>query len=119
MRMDEAGITLRVELRADTLLGPGKAALLEGIRETGSIAAAGRRMGMSYKRAWYLIDTLNCSFREPLVEASKGGKAGGGTRLTATGDAVLDGYRRMEAVAAKATAAEVARLGALLKPAEN
>lgn len=74
---------------------------------------------MSYKRAWYLIDTLNGSFREPLVEASKGGKAGGGARLTATGDAVLDGYRRMEVAAAEATAAEVSRLEALLRPAGN
>jgi len=117
--MEEPSITLRVELRADTLLGPGKAALLHGIRETGSIAAAGRRMGMSYKRAWYLIDTLNGSFREPLVEASKGGKAGGGARLTATGDAVLDGYQRIEAAALEATAAEVSRLATLLKPAET
>ena len=117
--MDEASITLRVALRADTLLGPGKAALLQGIRETGSIAAAGRRMGMSYKRAWYLIDTLNGSFREPVVEASKGGKAGGGARLTKTGEAVLDGYRRMEATARDALAAELARLGKLLKPAGN
>ncbi len=55
-RMDQAGITLRVELRADTLLGPGKAALLEGIRDTGSIAAAGRRMGMSYKGSVHRTD---------------------------------------------------------------
>ncbi|KZC01476.1 molybdate transport system regulatory protein [Methylobacterium sp. PvP062] len=117
--MDETSITLRVELRADTLLGPGKAALLQGIRESGSIAAAGRRMGMSYKRAWYLIDTLNRSFRARLVEASKGGKAGGGARLTATGHAVIEGYRRMEAAASSATAGELARLEALLRPAEN
>ena len=63
--LDEVSITLRVELRADTLLGPGKAALLQGIHNTGSIAAAGRRMGMSYKRARYLIDTLNKVFCEP------------------------------------------------------
>lgn len=114
--MDEASITLRVKLRADTLLGPGKAALLQGIRETGSIAAAGRRMGMSYKRAWYLIDTLNGAFREPLVTASKGGKAGGGAQLTPTGNAILDGYRRMEAAALEAAAGELADLSALLKP---
>ncbi|WP_342163162.1 winged helix-turn-helix domain-containing protein [Methylobacterium sp. SD21] len=117
--MDEARISLRIELRADTLLGPGKVALLEGIRETGSISAASRRMGMSYKRAWYLIETLNAAFREPLVEKSKGGKAGGGARLTATGDAVLDGYRRTEASAAKAAASEVERLSTLLKPRED
>ena len=114
--MDETSITLRVELRADTLLGPGKAALLQGIRESGSIAAAGRRMGMSYKRAWYLIDTLNGSFGEPVVTAAKGGRAGGGAQLTACGEAVLDGYRRMEAAAAAAIEGEVAALRALLKP---
>lgn len=114
--VNEASISLRVELRADTLLGPGKAALLQGIRETGSIAAAGRRMGMSYKRAWYLIDTLNGTFREPLVTASKGGRTGGGARLTPTGDAILDGYRRMEAAAADAVAGEIARLSDLLRP---
>ena len=112
---NEARITLRVELRADALLGPGKAALLEGIRETGSIAAAGRRMGMSYKRAWYLIDTLNGAFREPVVTTSKGGRARGGAELTPTGTAVLDGYRRMEAAAAEAVADELARLTDLLK----
>ncbi|MDN3571434.1 winged helix-turn-helix domain-containing protein [Methylobacterium longum] len=114
--LDEASITLRVELRADTLLGPGKAALLQGIRETGSIAAAGRRMGMSYKRAWYLIDTLNGAFHEPLVTASKGGKTGGGAQLTPTGAAILDGYRRMEAAASEAVAGELAHLSTLLKP---
>jgi molybdate transport system regulatory protein len=113
---DEASITLRVELRADALLGPGKAALLEGIRETGSIAAAGRRMGMSYKRAWYLIDTLNGAFQEPLVAANKGGKTGGGAQLTATGEAVLNSYRRMEAATLEAIASELAHLTALLKP---
>ncbi len=114
--VDDAGITIRVELRADTLVGPGKAALLEGIRDTGSIAAAGRRMGMSYKRAWYLIDTLNGAFCEPLVIATKGGKAGGGAELTPTGNAVLDGYRRMEAAASAAVMGELAHLSALLKP---
>ncbi|WP_147018790.1 MULTISPECIES: winged helix-turn-helix domain-containing protein [Methylobacteriaceae] len=107
---------LRVALRAEALLGPGKAALLEGIRDTGSIAAAGRRMGMSYKRAWYLIDTLNGAFREPMVTTSKGGKAGGGAKLTPTGEAVLDGYRRMEAAAADAVTDDLARLSALLRP---
>lgn len=114
--MDEASITLRVELRADTLLGPGKAALLEGIQDTGSIAAAGRRMGMSYKRAWYLIDTLNKVFCEPLVTANRGGKAGGGAQLTPTGAAILDCYRRMEVAAFEAVAGELARLSTLLKP---
>src|SRR6266852_6098456 len=104
---------LRVMLTSDTMLGPGKADLLLGICETGSIAAAGRRMRMSYKRAWYLIDTMNAYFREPLVTATKGGKAGGGAQLTATGRAVLECYRRIEAKAARATARDLETLTAL------
>ena len=87
---------LRVMLAPDTLLGPGKANLLQGIGETGTIATAGRRMDMSYKRAWYFIDTMNSHFREPLVTATKGGKAGGGAQLTEIGHTVLECYRRME-----------------------
>ena len=82
-------ITLRLILGPDTMLGRGKAELLSGIRDTGSIAAAGRRMGMSYKRAWYLIDTLNGYFGTPLVSSTKGGRGGGGAALTETGEAVL------------------------------
>ena len=76
-------LRLRVLLGCEIALGPGKADLLEGIRETGSIAAAGRRLGMSYKRAWMLLDTMNGCFSKPLVEAVKGGKSGGGASLTA------------------------------------
>ena len=86
---------LRVVLGPDTLFGPGKADLLQGIAETGSIAAASRRMGMSYKRAWYLIDTLNTYFREPVVISSKGGLKGGGATLTDTGKTVLAQYRQI------------------------
>src|ERR1700675_2641330 len=68
---------LRIVLGRDIAVGPGKADLLEGIRETGSIAAAGRRMGMSYKQAWLLIDTMNGCFSEPLVEAVQARKSGG------------------------------------------
>jgi molybdate transport system regulatory protein len=71
-------LSLRVLLARDTSLGPGKADLLQGIRDTNSIAAAGRRMGMSSKRAWYLIETMNSYFGHPLVIATKGGKTGGG-----------------------------------------
>ena len=106
-------ITLRAVLGPGTMLGAGKAALLEGIAETGSIAAAGRRMGMSYKRAWYLIDTLNGYFRAPLVVSSKGGRGGGGATLTATGRTVLDLYRRLERQAGAAVVAELGELAAL------
>jgi molybdate transport system regulatory protein len=104
------GVQLRVALRADVAIGPGKADLLEGVRDTGSIAAAGRRMGMSYKRAWHLVDSMNGCFRAPLVEAAKGGAAGGGARLTPLGEEVLARYRRMQARASRAVAAELAAL---------
>ena len=95
------------------MIGPGKADLLEGIRETGSIAAAGRRMGMSYKRAWMLVGTLNGFFVTPLVESSRGGSNHGGARLTETGDRVLAHFRALEARAAEAAAGEVAAIAAL------
>ncbi len=87
---------VRVHLDAELMLGPGKAELLEGIAATGSIAEAGRRMGMSYQRAWSLVQTLNAGFAEPLVERQRGGSGGGGARLTATGEQVLLIYRAIE-----------------------
>ena len=82
---------LRMYFDAEAMLGPGKADLLKGIQETGSISAAGRRIGMSYKRACILIDTLNRYFREPLVISAVGGKSGGSASLTPLGIEVLAG----------------------------
>ena len=104
------GLRLRLVLRPGFMIGPGKADLLEGIRDTGSIAAAGRRMKMSYKRAWMLVEALNAGFREPLVTATRGGRSRGGAELTALGHEVLDAYRGMEARAAAAAEAEIATL---------
>ena len=103
-------LRLRVILSPDTFIGPGKADLLQGVRETGSIAAAGRRMGMSYKRAWRLMETMNGYFGEPLAIASKGGKAGGGALLTPQGEKVLACFRRIESRAARAAKADLAAL---------
>ncbi len=94
----------------DIAIGPGKADLLAAIAETGSIAAAGRTLDMSYRRAWLLVETMNRCFRSPVVEAAKGGSKGGGARLTMLGAEVLKGYRRMEAKATRAIAGDVARL---------
>src|SRR5262245_2503714 len=98
MTSDRSGpvARLRIVLGREIAVGPGKADLLDGIKETGSIAAAGRRMGMSYKQGWLLIDTMNGCFAKPLVEAVKGGKAGGGAHLTPLGEEVLARYRRMQ-----------------------
>jgi molybdate transport system regulatory protein len=101
---------LRIILDDAIAVGPGKADLLEGIQATGSIAAAGRRMGMSYKRAWLLVDTMNACFSQPLVEALKGGKSGGGARLTPLGEEVLARYRRMQAASEAAIKSDLAAL---------
>jgi len=104
MKADELAeiVRLRLQIAPGIALGPGKADLLEGIRETGSISAAGRRMRMSYKRAWQLVDELNRVFDAPLVAASKGGSGGGGAALTKAGEDVLMRYRRMHAACCKA-----------------
>jgi molybdate transport system regulatory protein len=107
-------IHLRVLLGSDIAMGPGKADLLQGIQQTGSIAAAGRLMSMSYKRAWYLVEAMNQAFRSPLVEASKGGKTGGGARLTTLGETVLKLYRRMERRCAARVAPDLQALRKLL-----
>ena len=104
------GARLRIVLEPDIAIGPGKADILEGIEKTGSIAAAGRSMGMSYKRDWYLVETMNRCFKSPLVEASKGGRAGGGARLTQLGHEVLTRYRRMETLTAEVIEPEMAAL---------
>lgn len=100
-------VRLRLRLAPGIDLGPGKADLLEGILETGSISAAGRRMRMSYKRAWQLVDELNALFDEPLVAASTGGSGGGGASLTKRGNDVLLRYRRMHAACVAAVAADL------------
>ena len=88
---------LRVVAGQDIAFGPGKAELLGELEKTGSITKAAARLGMSYMRAWTLIRTMNSSFREPLVEAMRGGtRGGGGARLTKTGHQVLELYRQMD-----------------------
>ncbi len=104
------GLRIRLVLARGFMIGPGKADLLQGIAETGSIAAAGRGMKMSYKRAWLLVETLNAGFRAPLVTATRGGRSRGGAELTDLGREVLAAYRAMEAKAAAAAAAEIATL---------
>lgn len=113
------GLRIRLVLGPDLRFGPGKADLLEGIAATGSIAAAGRRMGMSYKRAWMLVEAMNAGFATPLVETHRGGTAHGGATLSPLGADLLAAFRRLEAKAAAATEAEAAAIRAALKPAAN
>jgi molybdate transport system regulatory protein len=110
----QAAPRLRILFGHAIALGPGKADLLECIQETGSISAAARRMGMSYRRAWVLVETMNQCFRCPLVETAKGGAGGGGARVSDLGLEVLARYRRMEQAAAEAAAEELGALVDLL-----
>ena len=106
-------VKLRLVVAGGDWLGPGKADLLEGIAETGSITAAGRRMGMSYKRAWGLVEVMNAMFSTPLVIASRGGAGHGGSALTETGHQVLALYRKMQVKGAAALQCEIDELAAL------
>ncbi|MBM3526699.1 MAG: LysR family transcriptional regulator [Alphaproteobacteria bacterium] len=85
-------LSLRIDLDSGARIGPGKIALLKAIDETGSISAAGRSLGMSYRRAWQLIEELNGCFRSPVVAAQIGGKSGGGATLTKLGKNVVAHY---------------------------
>lgn len=105
---------IRITKGDDIAIGPGKVDLLEAIGATGSITAAAKALGMSYRRAWLLLDTMNRCFKEPIVEAEAGGQRGGGTRLTATGLDVIRRYRAAERRAAKSAAADLAALMKLL-----
>jgi len=96
-RRHSAAVSVRLRFGEDARLGPGKIALLEAIGRSGSIAAAGREMGMSYRRAWLLIDSLNRMFDEPVVNASPGGAHGGGAALSGLGRDLVAAYRTMEA----------------------
>ena len=105
---------LRITRGDDIAVGPGKIALLEAIADSGSITAAAKRLGMSYRRAWLLVDTMNRCFKSPVVDAEAGGRRGGGTALTLLGADVVRRYRRIESAAAKAVADDIRAFLALL-----
>jgi molybdate transport system regulatory protein len=108
-------LRIRIVFGTAEMMGPGKAELLERIDRCGSIAAAGREMGMSYKRAWDLVGTLNAMFREPLVDSTRGGPGGGGAVLTAMGRAVLAQYRAFETGALQGGEVPLQALSAMLR----
>jgi molybdate transport system regulatory protein len=97
-------IRIRIDFSADVHVGPGKIALLEAIKSTGSISDAARSLGMSYRRAWMLINSLKQGFSEAVTVSSTGGAGGGGARVTAFGTSLVRQYRILER--------EAARLGA-------
>ncbi|HAJ48170.1 MAG TPA: LysR family transcriptional regulator, partial [Alphaproteobacteria bacterium] len=107
--------TLRIDLEGGGAIGPGKARLLELIRETGSLAAAARGLRMSYRRAWLLVNSLEQSFGLDMTRAQAGGRSGGRTELTEAGHAILATYRAAERACLRATAKPLAALDALVR----
>ena len=106
---------LRVMVGDEIAIGPGKSDLLEAIAETGSISESARRLGMSYRRAWLLVDTMNRCFREPVVASATGGTGGGGAQVTAFGRRVLARYHAMLKSVDRALGPELSALTRLLK----
>jgi len=89
---------LRLDLSPEVSIGPGKIALLDGIVRTGSLSAATRELGMSYRRGWALVHSVNEAFRTPVVHFATGGKDGGGAELTAFGKHLVETFRDLERV---------------------
>lgn len=112
----DAKTRFRVQVKHAVAIGPGKADVLQAIAETGSIAEAGRRLGMSYQRVWSLVRAMNGDFVEPLVLTQRGGTAGGGAGLTDIGMRVLSIYRAIERDAERAVAKRLPQLLALIRP---
>lgn len=110
-------VKLRMRVVAGEIkaIGPGKIELLEAIEASKSIAAAAKSLGMSYRRAWLLVDELNRALNAPAVSTATGGVHGGGTELTETGRMVVALYRRIEQRALKACKADIDKLLALVQ----
>ena len=109
------GLTLRVLGVGHPAMGPGRAALLSHIARTGSITSAARAMGMSYRRAWQLVEAMNKSFAAPVVVTEVGGRRGGGAVVTALGKRLVTLYRAMENKASSAIAADLRRFSRYLR----
>ncbi len=112
----DAKTRFRIQVKHAVAIGPGKADVLQAIAETGSIAEAGRRLGMSYQRVWSLVRAMNGDFIEPLVVTQRGGAAGGGAGLTVTGTQALAIYRAIERDAERAVAKRLPQLLRLIRP---
>ncbi len=111
----EVRFRMRIRTGDTVAIGPGKVALLAAVQEHGSISAAARSLGMSYRRAWMLIDELNRSLKSPATESAQGGEHGGGCTLTSTGENIVRLYREVEEKANKACAAQITALTKLIR----
>jgi molybdate transport system regulatory protein len=108
-------LSIRIDLASGDRIGPGKIALLEAIRSTGSISAGARALGMSYRRAWLLVEEINGALREPAVHAEMGGRSGGGASLTPAGERIVSLYRAIEGQAATAAGPEFRAIRKLVR----
>ena len=108
-------LTLRIDFGSRRSIGPGKIRLLEEIDRSGSISQAGRALGMSYRRAWLLIDDLNHCFRHAVVRAKTGGAQGGGAQLTEFGAGLVRDYRAIEAAASSTAKSRLRGLETVLR----
>ena len=108
-------LSIRIDLPNGDRIGPGKIALLEAIRSTGSISAGARALGMSYRRAWLLVEEINETLREPAVSAETGGRSGGGAVVTPAGERIIDLYRSIESHARTAAGGEFRAIGKLVR----
>jgi len=115
MRTGPLTLRARIICGDEFAIGPGKADLLEAIDRTGSISAAGRDLGMSYRRAWLLVDAMNRCWKDRVVETVAGGARERGARLTETGRSILASYRAMERAMATAAEADLAHLTAMVR----
>ncbi|MEO7114530.1 MAG: ModE family transcriptional regulator [Caldimonas sp.] len=111
-----ARFRMRVLSGESIAIGPGKIQLLEAIRDARSITAAAKTMGMSYRRAWMLVDEVNRALKKPAVASAIGGDQGGGSELTETGELLVRTYRKIETNAAATCAKDIEALIALVKP---
>jgi len=109
-------LSIRIDLENGNRIGPGKIALLEAIRSTGSISAAARALRMSYRRAWLLVEEVNHALREPAVAAETGGRSGGGAIVTPAGERLVGLYRTIESHARSAAGGEFRAIGRLVRP---
>jgi molybdate transport system regulatory protein len=115
MQMAATRLSIRIDLATGGRIGPGKIALLEAIQSTGSISAAARRIGMSYRRAWLLVEEINRTLRKPAVEAETGGRQGGGAVVTRTGERIIKLYRGIEEQAQAAAGGQSRAIGKLIR----
>jgi molybdate transport system regulatory protein len=113
--MANTQLSIRLDLTSGDRIGPGKVALLEAIQKSGSISAAARELGMSYRRAWLLVEQLNDALKEPAVTAAPGGRQGGGAVLTPVGIRIVALYRAIEGIARSSAREEFRALGKLVR----